>query len=194
MRYQKGHKEETHQRIVGAASQRFRKEGAESVGVAGLMADAGLTHGGFYAHFNSKEDLFCEAVTKALADTTAEFERATRNADHGLEVIVRGYLSLRHRNQPEQGCAGASLAAEVARHPKHTRQVFSESIDRVIDLIETHIPATEPGTRRQRATAIFALMMGALQLARAEPDEARSRAILENAVEAALELGRGNSS
>jgi AcrR family transcriptional regulator len=188
MRYQKGHKKQTRQRIVEIASQRFRKEGVASVGLASLMSDAGLTHGGFYAHFKSKEDLFREAVAAALSATTAEIERVAQQTGDGLEDIVRGYLSERHRDQPQHGCVAASLASEVARHPKRTRRTFAARIEKVVDLIEAHLPAAGPATRRRRSVAIFSLMMGALQLARAEPDKTQSKEILESAVEAALTL------
>jgi TetR/AcrR family transcriptional regulator, transcriptional repressor for nem operon len=190
MRYQEGHKEQTRERIVEAASKRFRKQGAHAVGVAGLMADAGLTHGGFYAHFKSKEDLIREAVAAALARTTGGFERVAQNADDGLEAIVRGYLSRKHRDQPEQGCVAASLTPEVARHQKQTRRVFSENISKLISLVEAQLPFADEQLRRQRSIAVFSLLMGTLQLARAEPDSKRSQEILESGIAAALALGR----
>lgn len=192
MRYRQGHKEETRRRIVEAASARFREAGVEGVGVAGLMAEAGLTHGGFYAHFKSKEDLVRKAIAASLACTTDAFERAARKSDDGLETIVRGYLNARHRDEPGEGCIGASLAAELARHPKPTRQVFAASIGRLVELIAAELPAGDEDARHRRALAIFSLMMGALQLARAEPDAARSDEILQSAADAALALGRAD--
>lgn len=189
MRYQEGHKEQTRQRIIEAASKRFRKGGADAVGVADLMADAGLTHGGFYAHFKSKEDLFRETLAAALDGTTGQFKRAVERTDDGLETIVRGYLTRRHRDEPEHGCVGASLAPEIARHPKRTRQVFRESIAKLIELIEEQLPIKDREARRKRSIAIFSLMMGALQLARTEPDPDRSEQILQSAIESALALG-----
>jgi AcrR family transcriptional regulator len=182
MRYAKGHKDATRRRIVEAASQRFRKEGVERVGVAGLMAEAGLTHGGFYAHFPSKEDLVREAVSEGFAATHARFERLAQAG--GLEAIVREYLSPRHRDQPERGCTAAALTAEVARHPEPTRLAFTERTDALIGLIAEQLP----GHDRRRASAILALMLGALQLARAETDPERSQELLDSAVDAALAL------
>jgi TetR/AcrR family transcriptional repressor of nem operon len=190
MRYGQGHKAETRRRIVEVAARRFRKEGTNAVGVATLMADAGLTHGGFYAHFRSKEALLGEAVAAALAGTTAGFERLARPAPDGLAAIVRAYLSRTHRDEPQQGCAGASLAAEIARASKRTRRSFAESIAALVSVIEAQLPEGDAALRRSRAMAIFALLMGALQLARAEPDAERSEQILESGIEAALALGR----
>jgi TetR/AcrR family transcriptional regulator, transcriptional repressor for nem operon len=190
MRYREGHKAETRRRIVEVAARRFRKEGADAVGVAGLMADAGLTHGGFYAHFKSKEALLGEAVAAALAGTTEGFERLAQSAPDGLAAIVRAYLSRTHRDEPQQGCAGASLAAEIARASKRTRRAFADSVAALVAVIEAQLPSGDPVRRRSRATAIFALLMGALQLARAEPDAERAQQILESGIEAALALGR----
>src|SRR5438270_10081972 len=110
MRYAKGHKSATRQRIVEVASQRFRKEGVAAVGVTGLMSDAGLTRGGFYAHFASKEALFREAVTSALDRMRLELGRVAADGG-GLEAILRTYLGSRYRDRPERGCAAALLAS-----------------------------------------------------------------------------------
>lgn len=191
MRYEKGHKDITRKRIVDVASKRFRRDGIEAVGVAGLMADAGLTHGGFYAHFGSKEELVREAMADALGGTNARFQRLTRDDEDGLETIVRHYLARKHRDEPEDGCAAASLVSEITRHPKATRRAFQSKLDDLVALIELQLPAgADPDARRRCATGIFAVIMGALQLARAETDESRSRQILDSGIEAALTLGR----
>jgi len=189
MRYKQGHKEETRQRIVEVASRRFRREGMHEVGVAGLMADAGLTHGGFYAHFKSKEELVREAVAAALDGTTGNFEQLAAGPRGGLRGILGAYLSRTHRDHPQTGCAAATLAAELVRHPVRTRRAFTDSLKNLIDLIADQLTAIPPAARRKRAIAIFGLMMGTLQLARAEPDPDRSKAILDGGVEAALVLG-----
>jgi AcrR family transcriptional regulator len=188
MRYEKGHKDATRKRIVDVASKRFRKEGVEAVGLAGLMADAGLTHGGFYAHFKSKEDLVREAVGDAFGQTNAAFERVSKENEDGFAVIVRGYLRPEHRDHPELGCVAATLTAEIARHPEPTRQAFNAQVNGLIDLVAARLPAASAEVRRKGATAVVALMMGTLQLARAETDPARSLEILESGVEAALAL------
>jgi AcrR family transcriptional regulator len=198
MRYEKGHKDVTRKRIVDVASKRFRKEGVEAVGLAGLMADAGLTHGGFYAHFKSKEDLVREAVSDAFGQSNAAFERVVRDrgdgdgdgdgGEDGFAVIVRKYLRPEHRDHPELGCAAAALVAEIARHPEPTREAFTGQLNRLVDLVEAQLPASPSDRRRKCATAVVALMMGSLQLARAETDAARSAEILDSGVEAAFAL------
>ena len=145
MRYPKGHVDSTRERIVKTASKRFRKDGIEGAGIADLMKAAGLTHGGFYFHFASKEDLVREAMNEAFDQTNALNEWRAQNGESGLQAIVRGYLQPNRCNRPENGCAAA-----------------------------------------------FAVMMGALQLARAEPNPARSKQILESGIDAALTLGRSS--
>jgi len=190
MRYEQGHKEATRRRILDVASKRFRKEGGEAVGLAGLMADAGLTHGGFYAHFDSKEALFREAVTDALDRSRADLARIAERGGDGLEAIIHAYLRPRHRDRPDLGCAAASLAAEVARSPEPTRAAFTERIEALIALMAGQLPAGAPAERRRVAIAIFGLMMGALQLARAVTDPDLSGQMLDSAAAAALALGR----
>jgi TetR/AcrR family transcriptional repressor of nem operon len=194
MRYEKGHKDETRRRIVETAARRFRKDGIEATGIAGLMADAGLTHGGFYAHFSSKEDLVRSAVDNALKTTAAEHAAAAAAARaegrDGLETIVRRYLSKVHRDHPETGCAIASLAAELARSPTETRAALAQDADDFVKVIAAEIPAASPEAARATALTIFALMVGTLQFARAMPDAAASEAMLASGRRAALALAR----
>lgn len=184
MRYAKGHKDATRKHIVRIASERFRRDGIEAVGVAGLMAGAGLTHGGFYSHFSSKEALVCAANADALRRSRAELAEA--GARDGLAGIVRAYMKPVHRDRPERGCAFAALAAEIARHPKATRSVLTEEFEAHVALIAAHLPRED----RQSAIAILAVMMGALQLARAVADKPLSDQILASGERAALTLAR----
>ena len=184
MRYAKGHKDATRKHIVRIASERFRRDGIEAVGVAGLMAGAGLTHGGFYSHFSSKEALVCAANADALRRSRAELAEA--GARDGLAGIVRAYMKPVHRDRPERGCAFAALAAEIARHPKATRSVLTEEFEAHVALIAAHLPRED----RQAAIAILAVMMGALQLARAVADKPLSDQILASGERAALTLAR----
>jgi TetR/AcrR family transcriptional regulator, transcriptional repressor for nem operon len=188
MRYEKGHKSATHERIVEVASRRFRMAGLEAVGVASLMADAGLTRGGFYAHFCSKADLVSQAVASALDRMLLELGEAA--AAGGLEAIVRVYLGARYRDAPEHGCAAASLACEIARQSHAVRAAFTRSLEVIVELIAAQLPLGSGGERRRRAVAIFGMMMGTLQLARAVADQRLSDQILESGIEAVLTLGR----
>ncbi len=187
MRYEKGHKEATRRRIVETASARFRQNGIDGVGVADLMAEAGLTHGGFYSHFSSKEDLVQQAVKDASEESQERFER--RIKEGGLECWIRNYMRAGHRDHPELGCAVAPLVSEIARHPIATRREFTKNFVQVLDRIEELLPASEPaGTRRKTAIAIFSTVMGALQLARAASDPALSEEILEAGLVSGLAL------
>jgi TetR/AcrR family transcriptional regulator, transcriptional repressor for nem operon len=187
MRYEKGRKDATRKHIVAIASERFRRDGVEAVGVAGLMADAGLTHGGFYNHFASKEELVCAATADALRRNRAELARAA--ARNGLEGIVRAYLKPVHRDRPERGCAFAALTSEIARRAKPARAVLAEEFEAHVGLIAARLRTDE----RHAAIAILSVMMGALQLARAVADRDLSDQILESGAHAALTLARGYS-
>ena len=137
MRYDKGHKNTTRQRILDVASRQFREQGVAAVGLAGIMTDAGLTNGAFYAHFGSKEDL----VREVLANTgkRREMWQTAAESRAGLEATIRNYLSPRHRDNPGSGCPASALVAEIARHPKATREAFTEKAADIIELIATHL-------------------------------------------------------
>ena len=129
MRYDKGHKDETRRHILDVASAQFRESGIAAVGLAGIMSEAGLTNGAFYTHFASKEDLVREVLTDAL---TRREERHKDNLENGvaLETTIRDYLSTRHRDRAGTGCPTAALVAEIARHPKATRDAFTGKLVR----------------------------------------------------------------
>jgi len=133
MRYAPEHNEATRERILDAASRLFREHGIAAVGLAKIMAEAGLTVGTFYTHFKSKEALLREALLRSLQDRNAALEQALRAGD--LETAVRAYLSPEHRDEPGTGCTIAALAAEVARHPRATRQTFASNAKPSLDVI-----------------------------------------------------------
>ena len=187
MRYEKGHKEATRQHIIDVASAQFREGGVAAVGLAGIMSAAGLTNGAFYAHFESKEDLVREVLLDALASRERRL-RSNLAAGIGLEVALRDYLSARHRDGAGSGCPTAALVAEIARHPKKTRDVFTDRVSEFIPILAERIGGGSAEERRRKAAAIYSLMIGALQLARAVSDKKLSDEILENALEAALKL------
>lgn len=184
MRYVKGRKDETRQHIVEVAAKKFREEGVAAAGIAGLMAEAGLTNGAFYNHFESKEHLVREAMLHALGK-----QAALREANPGSsEAWIRGYLSPGHRDGPGQGCFTAALAAEIARHPEKTREAFTEAVGKTFGRIAANLPEGTPDERESTAMAVFGLMVGTLQLARAVSDPAMSDRILENGLRAALAM------
>jgi len=187
MRYEKGHKDATRKHIVKVASERFRRDGVDAVGVAGLMADAGLTHGGFYSHFASKEELVRASTVDALEGGRAQLARAAA-ADGGVEAIVRAYLRPAHRDAPARGCAFAALTSEIARRPQATRAALTSEFKAHVDLIARCLPARDKRESERAALAIFSVMMGALQLARAVADKDLSDRILQSGTDAALSL------
>jgi TetR/AcrR family transcriptional repressor of nem operon len=187
MRYEKGHKDTTRQHIIEVASRQFRGHGVAAVGLAGIMSDAGLTNGAFYTHFDSKEDLVQAVLANAL-DRREERLRAVAADNAGLETMIRDYLSSRHRDRPDDGCPTAALVAEVARHPKATRDAFTAKVSTFIELIATQIQAGSAEARRRNSVAIYGLIVGTLQLARAVNDKKLSDEILESGVTAALAL------
>jgi len=188
MRYSPDHKEETRIKILGIAARRFRKEGVEAVGVASLMADAGLTHGGFYAHFKSKDDLVAAALNDALCESSDRILSYSEQAEKPIEAYIRAYLSPRHRDAAENGCTFAALAAEVARHSDPARQTLHRALEPYLDRIGRLLPTTDSVSARRQATALFSLLMGSLQLARLTEDRDLSDSILKSGVKAALDI------
>jgi TetR/AcrR family transcriptional regulator, transcriptional repressor for nem operon len=187
MRYQKGHKDTTRQHIIDVASGQFRENGVAAVGLAGIMSGAGLTNGAFYAHFDSKEDLVQAVLRNALSRREGAL-RAALESGAGLEALIRDYLSARHRDGAGRGCPTAALVAEIARHPNKTRDAFTAKISEIIALLAAQIRDRSAAGRRRKAVAIYGLMVGTLQLARAVSDRRLSDEILEGGVTAALTL------
>src|SRR5262245_24173562 len=120
MRYSSGHKQETRERIVRTAARHFRHRGGQGVAIADLMSKLKLTHGGFYKHFASKEQLLVEAITKAFDESESRFSEAVARARPGMELrtLIENYLSLEHCADPGEGCPMAALASEIGRLPK----------------------------------------------------------------------------
>jgi TetR/AcrR family transcriptional repressor of nem operon len=168
MRYSKEHKFQTHARIVKKASVKLREKGAHGIGVADLMRDAGLTHGGFYAHFDSREALVIEAFTHAMDRSTARWRKLAgeTSPDKRLSKIVNTYLAPTHRDDPGNGCAVPALGAEIARESARTRRIFAGKLEQMIDMLVDQIQGAPRKAARKRAIAALATMMGSLVLAR----------------------------
>jgi TetR/AcrR family transcriptional repressor of nem operon len=195
MRYVKGHKDATRRRIIEVASKQLRKEGVGASGVAGLMASAGLTHGGFYSHFSSKDALIEEALHDAIEQVKAWMGSVAESNENKFEAVCRAYLSTHHRDNPETGCVAATLAPEIARHSPAVREMFTKSIVGQIEMVASLLPASAaPEARRSVAMTIISSTMGMIQLARAVDDEELSEQILENGFAACLSLARSISS
>ena len=168
MRYSREHKLETHARIVRKASVRLREKGAHGVGVADLMKEAGLTHGGFYAHFDSREALVIEAFAHAMDRSTDRWRKLAEQTapDKRLATIVDSYLTPVHRDDPGHGCAIPTLGAEIARESPRTRKAFAARLEQMIDMLAAQIPDVPRRAARKQAMAAIATMMGTLVLAR----------------------------
>lgn len=191
MRYEKGHKENTRQQITEVASRHFRDHGVSAVGLAAIMADAGLTNGAFYTHFTSKSDLVRECIERTL---DAQRESMTETVGRaGFEAILRQYLSPAHRDDSAHGCPSAALLPEISRESPEIRQAYTARFNSVVDLIATRLEGRKPDDAKQTARAIYALVVGSLQLARAVDDRALSDDILEGAIKTVLQLAANPS-
>ncbi|QIQ05873.1 TetR/AcrR family transcriptional regulator [Streptomyces liangshanensis] len=186
-RYGKEHKQETRQRIVETAGRRFKEDGIDGSGIAGLMSDAGLTNGAFYAHFSSKEDLLVHAVADQLRAQAEDFAEQAA-AGGPADGFVRGYLSARHRDNPGDGCPSAALLDEIARSTDATKQAYTEGVLGVIDGINTRRGQGDSEAARVRTLSVFALMVGTLQLSRALADPQLADAVLEQGIRNVLAL------
>ena len=188
MRYSKEHKQETHARIVKKAATRLREKGAHGIGVADLMKDAGLTHGGFYAHFDSREALVIEAFNYAMDRANERWRKITAEVppEKRLATIVDGYLSATHRDDPGQGCAVPALGAEIARESLKTRKAFALKLDQMIDMITDQIQDVPRKTARKQAMATLATMLGTIVMSRIAGDGEMSDEILSAGREAVM--------
>jgi TetR/AcrR family transcriptional regulator, transcriptional repressor for nem operon len=175
------HKEETRRQIINAAAEAFRAHGADGVGLADIMRRVGLTHGGFYAHFSSKEDLLVSALAELHEARMARFEEmASKAPGSALMGAANFYLSSRHREHPETGCSIATLGSEVARLQGPVRSRMSANIRAWLSRFAACAPTKNADRRRQQATAVFAAMIGGLILARAVEDSNESDQILSD--------------
>jgi TetR/AcrR family transcriptional regulator, transcriptional repressor for nem operon len=180
MGHSRAEKAKTHKRIVSIASKKFREEGLAGVRIAELMKEAGLTVGGFYKHFDSRDDLVAEAVSSAFGGWKRHVDAAKSGGPLvSLAKLIDDYLNEAHRDNPGSGCAFSALAPEIARSDKRTRSLTSEQVRNDIQLIATLLPGRDKRTARSRAVLIFSALVGAMSLARAVSDEALSREILE---------------
>jgi AcrR family transcriptional regulator len=180
-------KEISHERIVDAAARALRRSGYAGTGVADIMKEAGLTHGGFYAHFESRDALLAEAVTKAGRDNAAWFERrAAAQADSGasaLRVVIENYLRPEHLTSVETGCVVSAVLSEMPRQSPEVRAASAERVGRLIERVRKALPA---GAGTAQAPLIASTMVGALQLARGLDDERKGKAMLKSVRDALL--------
>ncbi|MCC4308088.1 TetR/AcrR family transcriptional regulator [Alcanivorax marinus] len=180
MRVSKEQAAANRERIVEQAARLFRERGFDGIGVAELMNNAGLTHGGFYGHFESKDQLMAEACEHAIGVTGKRWRKLLASDDGpSMDALAGRYLSRRHRDHPGDGCVLAALAGEATRQSPPVRGAFTRSVRRFIDLIDGALPGRRAALRRRKAVAATAAMVGGLILARAVDDDALSREILD---------------
>lgn len=181
MRYSESHKSETRARVLKEAAREIRAKGAEGIAVAGVMKRAGLTHGGFYAHFGSRDDLIAEAIGAMFSDSAGRFEGlvAGREPSDALAAYIDFYLSREHRDKRDRGCPLAALSSEADRLAPSSRARFGAGVQSLTAKITTLL-ASNGIEDSSAASTLLATLVGALTLARSVDDPAQSDAILRD--------------
>jgi TetR/AcrR family transcriptional regulator, transcriptional repressor for nem operon len=179
-------KAQTRRRVLNEAAAAIRAVGPEGIGVATLMAKAGLTHGGFYAHFKSKDDLVAQAISQMFEDSYELFLRRTANMEprQALSNYINLYVSPRHRDDPERGCPLPSLSGDLARMPSGARERFAAGLERLTGAIAELLGKLGHSSPDRLADSVVSEMVGAVALSRAISDGAASNRILERSREA----------
>ncbi len=176
MRYSEDHKAQTHQRIIDEASERFRRDGVGVTGLQPLMKALGLTHGGFYAHFKSKDDLVEQALSAAVEKLAVSVDE-TFAGDNPLQTFIRYYLSASHRDNPGKGCPMPTLCSELGQ-----RGQPSATTDRMVENRVSKIAENLEGANvDEQSIAMLSTMVGALMLSRSVSDPELSDRILKGA-------------
>jgi TetR/AcrR family transcriptional regulator, transcriptional repressor for nem operon len=183
--------EATHDRIVEVAARAIRRSGYNGTGVADIMKEAGLTHGGFYAHFASRDALLAEAADRAGRESVERMERVAAASAPGaaLQAMAEAYLSQEHLEGVETGCATAALASEMRRQAPPVRRAATRRIKEMIDLISRQMPDWGEPDAHERALATASTLVGALVLARAVDDPRLSSALREAALKHLVPAG-----
>jgi TetR/AcrR family transcriptional repressor of nem operon len=175
---------EHREKIITSASKRFRELGFEGISVADLMKEAGLTHGGFYGHFDSKEELVALASERAMNDSAEKWEKViTEASSNPLEALAKHYLSLRHCERPGSGCLFAALGGDISRQAASVKAAVTAGLQQFIGLLTRIVPGKTKEVRRRKAIAAYASMIGGMVLARSISDPALSQEILDAVAE-----------
>ena len=188
MSHEPSRKELTHERIVTAAARAIRRSGYAGTGVADIMKEAGLTHGGFYAHFDSRTQLLAEAADRAGAQSMERMRKVTDRAapEDALRAFVDAYLSDAHVEAPEAGCSLAALGTEMPRQAPEVRQVCARRLKDMVDLVERQLPEWGAPGQHDKALAVMSCLVGAMVLARASDDKRVSKDV-RNAAKALIQ-------
>jgi TetR/AcrR family transcriptional repressor of nem operon len=180
MRYDAEHKRKTRAKVLAAAARAIRAEGPHRVGVAGVMSAAGLTHGGFYAHFASKDELVAEAIDAMFLDARIRFARETegRSPAEGLAAYLDFYLSAAHRDAPDSGCPLPALSADLPRLAPAARERYGRGLADLTGRVAGLLRRLGRDEADDLAASLIAELVGALALSRAVADPGQSDAIL----------------
>lgn len=185
MRVSRSQAEQSRREIVAAAARLFREKGYDGIGISDLMKSAGMTNGGFYKKFSSKEDLIRQATELALQESTAHWASVAKEAEpHGLEALLGFYLSKGHRDAPEIGCSLATLGNEACRHEPDLKLVFENGVRTHLQILNDLLPEADSS----KSMGIMAILVGALVLSRSVDDETLSDQFLAAALREALNI------
>jgi TetR/AcrR family transcriptional regulator, transcriptional repressor for nem operon len=192
MRVSKEKAAHNRERILTSAARLFREQGIAATGVDSITEDAGLTHGGLYSQFGSKEAIAVEAIRFALARGKRVWQRALERhpGKRALPAIVDSYLSRAHRDAPGTGCVVAALGTDIARQPRRVRKAFTREIKDDLEFLSRLMPDDDKERRYEDAIVAFASMAGALILARAVSDEDLSELILKSTAKRVIKRGK----
>jgi TetR/AcrR family transcriptional regulator, transcriptional repressor for nem operon len=172
--------EQNRERVIATAAKLFREKGIDGIGLVDLMKEAGLTPGGFYRQFKSKDDLVVQAVKRAYKDMSEDIASRIAGSDDPLQTLVRHYVSDYHRDDPGQGCGLAAMAADAARHDDPAlRASFGTIVSNYIGLLTKLVPGRDAKARRRAAISALAEMIGSVVLSRVVPDPVLSGEIID---------------
>lgn len=183
MRYSPEHKAKNHEKILSVAARSFRESGGDASGIGTVMKKVGLKKGGFYRHFKSKDDLFVEAVGRALEETGRGMVEVAKSAPEGqaLRAIIERYLSMGHLNSPGTGCVRAALGPELARKPLAVRRRIEALLEAYRERFLPFMPGRTPEEKMAKVRLLFPSMAGVLMMARVTTDPERREQILMEA-------------
>lgn len=173
---------ETRKRIVNVAARQFRAKGIHATALADVMSEAGLTHGGFYKHFESKDQLIAEACAAGITQLVDAFEAAVAEpeAELGIKPIVGNYLSTSHRDNREGGCPLAGMGSELVRADEQARAIATKGFDDLVDVMARRLGQEQPEAARSDAVFALAAMIGAITMSRIIADPDASLSVLQN--------------
>lgn len=181
MRVSRIQAEANREAVIDAASRLFREHGFDGIGLKDLMKAAGFTQGGFYKQFKSKDDLVALASKRALEDAAQGWSTAASGSADPLAAVVARYLSMEHREGKSKGCPLVALGADAARQSAEVRAPFQEGINAHLEMLDSLLPSPEGGRPYAKATAVLAIMVGAMTISRAMTDEQTASEVLKTA-------------